>query len=160
MPICRSTPDMRPSRRDTRCEIVLTSPWTFQWNKRIANPAKRNPISCDVHAFSSCPMTTAGYRLPQFLTSLCRPTGCLPQSGPRPAVSGRPRNATATRSEATRLKVLSNQRTGAAAALAGNVPAYAGMPLTRRAGQSCETASARIGRAMQTEEKPWPTWRT
>ena len=36
------------------------------------NPAKRNPISNDARAFSSCPNTTARYRLPKFLTSLRR----------------------------------------------------------------------------------------
>ena len=40
------------------------------WNRN--NPARRNPISNDARAFSSCPNTTARYRLPQFLTSLRR----------------------------------------------------------------------------------------
>lgn len=56
-----------------------------QEQENRSNSAKRNSISCEVRVFSSCPKTTARYRLPQFLTSLRRPTGFLPQSSFRSA---------------------------------------------------------------------------
>ena len=90
-----------------RSHVAMDVP---QEQKNRNNPAKRNPICSDVRAFSSCPKTTAGYRLLEFLTSLSRPTGLLPRSDPRLVLSGRLLNATATRSEATRLKALSSRR--------------------------------------------------